>query len=650
MGVIKCPECGHQTSEKAAICPSCGVEIAGKIVKCTNCGEVFFKEDGLCPHCYRPYQFHQDAIPEEDTTPPADTPDETPIDNDIPDADEGSSPTLPLYVKPSTTVTATDVSNEEPEDDDDDDRPEDTVEEEDSEETAVEDVNEKEDDDDEERFIDTDAEQLERPTQELDPEEENKRKSPKRYIPFIVSMAIAVLIAAVCLYFYNDSKSIRELQAFNSAMDNGDVEQLNSFLRDFTDASDAHKQRVKDEIARLNKQEQDLSLVKVSRDKAHLLQFLKDYPDSPMKKDILATIDSLDWEDATKTNTKAAYEKYIAEHAQGIFFKEAKDKIAVKEVTATEEDVNMARSLFREFFLSVNGNDATRLTNTLSGEMTSFMGTQKPGSGDIVSWMKRQHGENVSSVIWKLNHDYKINKREQNGAQSYSIDFTAKQTIVQKDGRSSSENYRISSDVNERGKILSMSMSKYTPQPGESTPPATKPASSGSSSAKPASSGSSSSKPASSAKPASSGGSSSKPASSAKPASSGSSSSKPASSAKPASSGSSSSKPASSAKPASSGSSSSKPASSAKPASSGSSSSKPASSAKPASSGRSSSKPASSAKPASSGSSSSKPASSAKPSSSGSSSSKPSSSAKPASSAKPSSSGKPAGSSSGSKK
>ena len=618
MGVIKCPECGHQTSEKAAICPSCGVEIAGKIVKCTNCGEVFFKEDGLCPHCYRPYQFHQDTMPEEDTTPPADTPDETPIDNDIPDADEGSSPTLPLYVKPSTTVTATDVSNEEPEDDDDDDRPEDTVEEEDSEETAVEDVNEKEDDDDEERFIDTDAEQLERPTQELDPEEENKRKSPKRYIPFIVSMAIAVLIAAVCLYFYNDSKSIRELQAFNSAMDNGDVEQLNSFLRDFTDASDAHKQRVKDEIARLNKQEQDLSLVKVSRDKAHLLQFLKDYPDSPMKKDILATIDSLDWEDATKTNTKAAYEKYIAEHAQGIFFKEAKDKIAVKEVTATEEDVNMARSLFREFFLSVNGNDATRLTNTLSGEMTSFMGTQKPGSGDIVSWMKRQHGENVSSVIWKLNHDYKINKREQNGAQSYSIDFTAKQTIVQKDGRSSSENYRISSDVNERGKILSMTMSKYTPQPGESTPPATKPASSGSSS----------SKPASSAKPASSGGSSSKPASSAKPASSGSSSSKPASSAKPASSGSSSSKPASSAKPASSGRSSSKPASSAKPSSSGSSSSKPSSSAKPASSGSSSSKPASSAKPASSG----------------------SSSSKPASSAKPASSGKPAGSSSGSKK
>ena len=601
MGVIKCPECGHQTSEKAAICPSCGVEIAGKIVRCTNCGEVFFKEDGLCPHCYRPYQFHQDAMPDEDTTPAADTPDETPIDNDIPAADEGTSPTLPLYVKPSTTVTSTEVTTQEPSDVDGDEKPEDTAEEEGSEETVVEDINEKEEDDDEERFIDTDAEQLERPTQELDPEEENKRKSPKRYIPFIVSMAIAVLIAAVCLYFYNDSKSIRELQAFNSAMDNGDVDQLNSFLRDFTDASDAHKQRVKDEIARLNKQEQDLSLVKVTRDKAQLLQFLKDYPDSPMKKDILATIDTLDWEDATKTNTKAAYEKYIAEHAQGIFIKEAKDKIAVKEVTATEEDINMARSLFREFFLSVNGNDATRLTNTLSGEMASFMGTQKPGSGDVVSWMKRQHGENVSSVIWKLNHDYKINKREQNGAQSYSIDFTAKQTIVQKDGRSSSENYRISSDVNERGKILSMTMSKYTPQPGEGTPTAPKPASSGSSSAKPASSGSSSAKPASSgsssAKPVSSGSSSSKPASS------GSSSTKPtssgSSSAKPASSGSSSAKPASSgsssAKPASSGSSSSKPASTAKPASSSSSSSKPASS------GSSSSKPATSSKPASSG-------------------------------------------------
>mgnify|MGYP000565577660 CR=1 FL=1 len=32
MALIKCPECGHQISDKAPVCPNCGVEIAGKII------------------------------------------------------------------------------------------------------------------------------------------------------------------------------------------------------------------------------------------------------------------------------------------------------------------------------------------------------------------------------------------------------------------------------------------------------------------------------------------------------------------------------------------------------------------------------------------------------------------------------------------
>ena len=53
MAIIKCPECGHQTSDKAPVCPSCGVEIAGKIVKCPYCGEIYFKSEIVCPHCHK---------------------------------------------------------------------------------------------------------------------------------------------------------------------------------------------------------------------------------------------------------------------------------------------------------------------------------------------------------------------------------------------------------------------------------------------------------------------------------------------------------------------------------------------------------------------------------------------------------------------
>ena len=56
MAIIKCPECGHQISDKAPTCPSCGVEIAGKVTRCPKCGEVYLNNEDWCPHCHYPTQ------------------------------------------------------------------------------------------------------------------------------------------------------------------------------------------------------------------------------------------------------------------------------------------------------------------------------------------------------------------------------------------------------------------------------------------------------------------------------------------------------------------------------------------------------------------------------------------------------------------
>lgn len=54
MAIIKCPECGHQVSDKAPTCPSCGVEIAGNIVRCPQCGATYLKDLDACPICNHP--------------------------------------------------------------------------------------------------------------------------------------------------------------------------------------------------------------------------------------------------------------------------------------------------------------------------------------------------------------------------------------------------------------------------------------------------------------------------------------------------------------------------------------------------------------------------------------------------------------------
>lgn len=50
--IIKCPECGHQVSDRAKTCPSCGVDIAGKVTCCPDCGEYIFKDEHECPNCH----------------------------------------------------------------------------------------------------------------------------------------------------------------------------------------------------------------------------------------------------------------------------------------------------------------------------------------------------------------------------------------------------------------------------------------------------------------------------------------------------------------------------------------------------------------------------------------------------------------------
>ena len=525
MAIIKCPECGHQISEKATVCPSCGVEIAGKIAKCTFCGEVFFKDYGLCPHCYRPYQSPggsaspTDSQEQEDLGElpgeAVDSTEETVKEPSVadPEPSAASKISAPSNIEPSADIMDEDEEEEEEElpPHSESDTPDAAATPTGVAESAVRESSTKEDTTDEQpsladdedtdddiKYIDTDGEHLEKPEHEATEDDTNNPRPKRGYLPVVVSFAIAALIAAVCLYFYNDSKLSIENTAFNLAYDSGDIDKMNTFLRNHPDATDAHKKAIENKIKDISKQKEDYSMGMVTRDKNKLQQYLTDYPNTPHKQTILAMIDSIDWEEALRINKKEGYDKYIAEHGNGLFIKEAKEKVSVKISEATAEDQSMAKSLYREFFLSVNGNDASRISPTLSSSITQFMGTSNATSSDVIGWMKRQHGEDVSNVIWKLNHDYKITRREQNGKMEYIVEFTAKQTINHKDGHTSNANYKISSNITDNKKISSMTMTKYTPSSNSESSSSSKPSTSSSKPSSGTSSGTSSaSKPSS---------------------------------------------------------------------------------------------------------------------------------------------------------
>lgn len=49
MGMINCPECGKEISDKAVSCPNCGAVVKKKF--CQHCGEKIDNDCVVCPKC-----------------------------------------------------------------------------------------------------------------------------------------------------------------------------------------------------------------------------------------------------------------------------------------------------------------------------------------------------------------------------------------------------------------------------------------------------------------------------------------------------------------------------------------------------------------------------------------------------------------------
>ena len=500
MAIIKCPECGHQINETEKICPVCGVEIAGHVVKCHVCGEVYFNDEALCPNCHstqytllgtgeeKPEEEPDDkkSFYEELEEEPEDEPEEEP-------ATPAETPAAPSAQEEGVEKNA---PAEEP-----------SVKEEEEEEEAKPAVPTREKDRKRDRkkkrytapvlsgkdaAADAPAQDPELPFSPAeDPEaadsaeggEAGHSNLKRNVISFVVSIAVALLVAAISVYYYQQTKVTKENKDFERAIANNDTTMMQLFLNTYADASKAHVDTIHQRIAQIRNDEKALGVALKKRDKTSLLHYLAQHPSSKDRKAILMIVDTLDWDSTVKVNSRQAYQDYLTAHADGVFAAEAKEKLRDKELESTPADRDKMVNLFHDFFISVNAGDQEGVKRNLSSKVDRFMGTEGATTSQVVAWMQRQHGEDVSKVIWRMNRDYKIRKREVSGLVQYTVDFTAQRDIV-KGGKSQTEHFRITSGVTGDGKISSMDMSTYTPQ------------------AKPAATSSSSSSASSTTKPA----------------------------------------------------------------------------------------------------------------------------------------------------
>ena len=385
MSIIKCPECGHQVSDKAPTCPNCGVEIADKVTRCPECGEVFFKDDAVCPNCHRPVgrQINRTA--------------------EAPAALKAVPPAAPK--EPSTSPTQGKTT--------------------------------------------------------ANPPTQTKKKGGG-WVAWLVSFVIALLVCGICFYMYKNAQDRKELQEYEFAVKSEDPLILQSYLDTYKDAPQEHLDAVAAHLQQIKQNDLDWQNAYVSNSKSMLLDYLGKHPDSPHKKIAAQKIDSLDWAQASSLNTIEAYQAYLAEHQDGDHYNEAEDNmkaLKVKEVSAEER--SMIGQLFRRFFVSINERDESTLVSTVADELTLLDKPQATHS-DVVEMMTKMYKEGITNLIWRLNKDYNISKREVgDNRYEYAVSFTANKEEQHTDAANNSNSqYRINAKVNPNGRISELKMVK----------------------------------------------------------------------------------------------------------------------------------------------------------------------------------------------
>lgn len=403
MAIIKCPECGHQTSDKAPVCPNCGVEIAGKIIKCPYCGEIYLKSEVVCPHCHKSAQ--NNSI--------------------IETCDEQQNK---LSIKDSGLTTNNDINDKQTSD-----------------------------------APDVTYEKSEIATNDTIVNQDNnipaKKKNNKTIL--IVSLIIALLALGVCYYFYNNAQKNKEEEEYKFALSSEDPMILQEYLDNFKDAPQEHIDSIYSRLQRLSQLDQDWTNALVSGSKSALTEYLKTHPDSPHKQEAIDKIDSIDWAQCSKLNTTEAYQMYIDNHSDGNHYEEA--VVALKKIKANEvslEERQAISNLFHNFFVSINERDENNLIATVS-DYVNFLGKANATKEDIIYFMNKLYKQDVQNMMWSISGDYNIQKKEIGDEQyEYTVNFMATQKVEKVDNSSSVNKYKINARVNPDGKITEMSMTR----------------------------------------------------------------------------------------------------------------------------------------------------------------------------------------------
>lgn len=377
MAIIKCPECGHQISDKAEICPVCGVKIKYNTIKCPHCGNVYLKDQSVCPVCHK-------------------SPTET--------------------VVPAMMQTQAQMK----------------------------------------------AQEQEMPQGAQVNEDAPEKKSRKNMIIAIVVAIFVIVCGGVWYASSMNSLHGDEQTAYLNAMNSSDPAVLQDYLDSFKDAPQEHIDSIQAHLDILKMNDSEWTNALLSNSKSALQQYIDNHPNSLHKAEALHKIDSIDWVLCSRQNTPEAYQAYLSDHSDGEHAVDAQEKLdKLDATTVNPDDKQTVSNAFQQFFKSINNNDEMGITSAVSSTL-HFLTNASATKQDVISFLHKLYKDDVRSLTWRPNGDYKIQKKDMgDNTYEYDVEFTVDESISNIDSSKDKFNqYKVKGHIDSDGKISNLQLIK----------------------------------------------------------------------------------------------------------------------------------------------------------------------------------------------
>ncbi len=290
----------------------------------------------------------------------------------------------------------------------------------------------------------------------------------KKRTGLIVSLVVAGVLlvgGGTAFYFVKASQADeKEQTAYDLLENNYDIQDFEDFLTNYPESSYAAD--VEERMRKLKNMQDSWNNICTNGRQSDFVSFKERFSDERYDKMCDDKIDSLDWVDAQRLNTKEAYSNYLTLHPNGRYAAEASMAQSTTERFSVDEmeKMEVARVL-ESFFQAFSQNDEPGICAYITPVMDTFLSQKQVTKAEVVKTIGNMFTDEIINCTFTTNNDFIVTKVAGNdGGTDYKVDFSVDQRIERSNPGKTFGSYTATAFLNAQFQIKALTMTEVSRQ------------------------------------------------------------------------------------------------------------------------------------------------------------------------------------------